>query len=216
MYGLDKRLQMLFSCIESCHCVADIGTDHGFLPIALLKAEKCTKAIACDISAPSLSKAEKNSRIQGVDLECRLSDGLAQLKENEADCIVIAGMGGILISEILEREKEKALNATLVLQPMTAVKELREYLCQNGFMIQSEDMVFCDGKLYHAIVTKRGQTKEYDCEIGTKLRNHPLFKEYLALRIKKEETILNQMGLFRGEQYEFHKQLLEKLKQEEQ
>ncbi len=216
MNGLDERLNMLFCHVPPCKCVADIGTDHGYLPIALIDSGKCEKAIACDISAPSLKKAEKNSRLQGIPLDCRVSDGLSELKKDEADCLVIAGMGGILISEILERGKEKITDATLLLQPMTAIKELREYLCENGFLILKEDMVFQEEKLYHALIAKMGEEKQqYDCEIGSDLRHHPLFGRYLAKRKEKELEILKQMGSFRGDEYQKHKKLLEKLEQEE-
>ncbi len=216
MNGLDKRLRMLYRHVPQCNCMADIGTDHGYLPIALVNNGKCKKAIACDISAPSLKKAEKNSRLQGVPLDCRVSDGLSELGKDEADCIVIAGMGGILISEILERGTDKITDATLLLQPMTAIKELREYLCKNGFLILKEDMVFQEEKLYHMLIAKIGDGMEpYDCEIGSDLRNHPLFGEYLKRRIAKELEILNQMGSFRGDEYQKHKELLEKLEQEE-
>ena len=216
MNGLDERLTMLFSHVPECDCVADIGTDHGYLPITLLKSGKCKKAIACDISASSLKKAEINSKRQGVFLDCRVSDGLSELEKDEADCIVIAGMGGILISEILEREKEKITDAILVLQPMTAIKELREYLCKSGFSILKEDIVFQEEKLYHAFVSKYGEgPQDYDCEIGSDLRNHPLFRRYLLKRIEKETEILKQMGSFRGEEYQKHKKLLDQLRQEE-
>ncbi len=216
MYGMDKRLTMLYQHVPQCECVADVGTDHGYLPIALVNSKKCKKAIACDISAPSLKKAQKNSQMQGVPLDCRVSDGLLKLEKQEADCIVIAGMGGILISDILERGKEKIAGATLLLQPMTAIKELREYLCKNGFLILGEDMVFQEDKLYHMLIATLGeQSQQYDCEIGSDLRNHPLFSQYLKKRKDKELEILKQMGSFRGAEYEKHKKLLEKLEQEE-
>ena len=130
--------------------------------------------------------------------------------------MVIAGMGGVLIAEILEGAKEKISHATLILQPMTAIKELRDYLCKNGFLILKEDMVFQEEKLYHAIIAKCGETRqEYDCEIGSDLRNHPLFERYLLKRKEKELEILKQMGSFRGAEYLKHKNMLEKLEREE-
>lgn len=216
MNGLDKRLTMLYNHVPQCNCMADIGTDHGYLPIALVNSGKCKKAIACDISAPSLKKAEKNSKLHGIFLDCRVSDGLSELRKDEADCIVIAGMGGILISEIIEQGKDKIASATLLLQPMTAIKELREYLCENGFLILKEDMVFQEEKLYHMVIVKMGDGMEqYDCEIGTDLRNHPLFGQYLKKRIEKELEIIKQMGSFRGAEYQKHNKLLKKLEQEE-
>lgn len=216
MNQLDERLHMLFECVPFCRCAADIGTDHGFLPLALLKAGKCQKAIACDISIPSLQKAVLHSRKEGIPLDCRQSDGVEALGENEADCVIIAGMGGSLISEILERGKEKVSGSVLVLQPMTAVKKLRQYLCGNEFAILKEDMVFQEEKLYHAMIARKGKAdQEYDCEIGSGLRNHPLFGQYLAMRKQKEQTILKKMGSFRGKEFEKHRMLLKKIEQEE-
>lgn len=216
MNELDQRLRMLFCHVPSCGCVADIGTDHGYLPISLLKKGICDKAIATDISEASLQKAKQNSKWHGIPLDCRLGDGLSPLNDKEADCIVIAGMGGILISNILAQEKEKAVHAILVLQPMTAVKELREYLCKSGFRIVAEDLVFQDQKLYHALKAKYcGEIQEYDCEIGDCLRNHPLFEQYLSRRKQKERNILENMGDFRGQEYRQHWNLLRRLEQEE-
>lgn len=216
MNELDQRLQMLFRHVPPCGCVADIGTDHGYLPISLLKKGICGRAIATDISEASLQKAKQNSKLYGIPVDCRPGNGLSPLNDKEADCIVIAGMGGILISNILAHEKEKAVYATLVLQPMTAVKELREFLCGAGFQIVAEDLVFQNDKLYHALVAQySGETQKYDCEIGDCLRNHPLFEQYLSYRKKKEKTILEKMGNFRGYEYQQHMQLLRRLEQEE-
>lgn len=217
MNELDERLQMLYELVPMCGCVADIGTDHGLLPLALLRGGKCKKGIACDISEPSLQKAVVRSKAAGISLDCRQSDGLASLAKGEADCIVLAGMGGILISELLEKGREKLDDALLVLQPMTAVKELREYLCANRFVILSEDMVFQGRKRYHAFTARAGEPDvKYDCEIGSGLRNHPLFGLYLKTRKEEELEIICRMGAYRGEEYKRHLALAERFKKEEE
>ena len=210
---LDDRLNMLYHAVPPCECVADIGTDHGLLPLELLRQRVCARAIACDISAPSLKKAELLGRAKALPLDCRLADGLGALEAGEADCIVIAGMGGILISEILRNGAEKIRSARLVLQPMTAIRELREFLCGNGFRILAEDMVFQAEKRYHAIVAEQGESGEYDCEIGSGLLRHPAFPRYLQQRIAAEQNILNAMGTFRGKEYQTHQTLLKRLEE---
>lgn len=215
MNRLDERLNMLYELVPRCRCVADIGTDHGFLPLALLESGKCSKAIACDISLPSLQKAAAHSRETGISLDCRQGDGLAALDKDEADCIVIAGMGGVLIAELLERGRDQLGNALLVLQPMTAVKELREYLCANGFLIVTEEIVFQEERLYHGLTARLGEAEpDYDCEIGGKLKEHPLYQRYLDFRRNKELEIIRQMGAYRGEEYDRHLALIKKIERE--
>jgi len=97
-----NRLQTILSRIEKCETLADIGTDHAYLPIEAVRAGLCERAIACDIVAGPLHIAKKNIRAAQLEhkIDVRLGDGLRPLRENEADCIVIAGMGGMNIIEI--------------------------------------------------------------------------------------------------------------------
>lgn len=210
MHALDLRLQMLFSLTPECECVADIGTDHGYLPLALYLEKKCRRGIACDISAPSLQKAVRHSREWGVPLDCRQGDGLLPLLPGEADCIIIAGMGGILIADILEQGKDILQpDTTLVLQPMTAVEELRDYLKNAGFCITAEDMVLQEDKLYHAFAARRGEWVEHV------FSSHPLYPIYLKREIRQELEILQKMGGYRGVEYQKHLQRLQQMQEEE-
>ena len=141
LFQLDARLQMCADFAPPGAVLADIGTDHAYLPVWLCKSGKIPKAIAADIGqGPLQSAGESIARYQAQDrIETRLSDGLAAFSPGEADTIVIAGMGGELIARILGAAPwVKNPSVTLILQPMTAVRELRLFLWENGFRVESE------------------------------------------------------------------------------
>jgi tRNA (adenine22-N1)-methyltransferase len=156
MNTLSARLKTVFDLIESGACVADIGTDHAFLPIALIKSGKAKRVIACDIREKPLENARKNlERTNVASVELRLSDGLQNVKANEVDTVVIAGMGGEVISGIMQRcDFIKNDAYSLILQPMTAADSLRKFLIQNGFEIKREIAVDDNSKLYTVILAQ--------------------------------------------------------------
>src|SRR5690606_7152258 len=129
----------------------------------------------------------------------RLGDGLEVIKPFEVDTVIIAGMGGLLIRDILSKDINLTNSITnFILQPMVASKELREYLYANNFKIIDEDLVKEDDKYYEIIVAKQGKDlveKEIYYEIGKKLieKNHPLLKEYVEFKLTKESNILNNL-----------------------
>ena len=125
-----------------CDVAADIGCDHGKLAAYLIETGRARRVIACDISAPSLEKAGR------LGCDTRLGDGLEPLTAGEAQGIVIAGMGGLLISRILEKGREKLAGAALVLQPMQNAAELRRFLRENGFRIDEQRLVKEDRRIY--------------------------------------------------------------------
>lgn len=145
---------------ENCK-LADIGTDHAYLPIWLVKKEIISKAIAADINMGPLQKAAFNIRRYSVGkkVDARLSDGLELIFPNEADDIVIAGMGGELISTIIDKAPWlKDQEKRLILQPMTSEPELRNYLQKNGFSVKQEQAVR-DGERIYTVMQA-----EYDPE----------------------------------------------------
>lgn len=151
MQALTARLAAIAGRIPPGATVADIGTDHGLLPIALVTSGRCEHAIACDIREKPLAAARRNVAAAGLteNIELRLGDGLAALKAEEADCIVIAGMGGDVIAGILARAPwVQDRRYRLLLQPMTSAEVLRRYLCEAGFQIESESAVFDRGRYY--------------------------------------------------------------------
>lgn len=148
---LDPRLKKCGEFVRQGVRLADIGTDHGYLPIALLQNGKVTFATACDINKDPLDSAVRNAQKYGEAHRMRfvLSDGLHGLNEKDADDIVIAGMGGELILRIIsEAEWLKSKDKHLVVQPMTTAAQLRCGLSALGFEIEREEAVFDGRKIY--------------------------------------------------------------------
>lgn len=155
MIRLTDRLQALADQIQQNETMADIGTDHGFLPIALWERGISPKVIMADISPGSLDKARKNAQILYSDqaFDLRLGSGIRVLKKGEVDAVVIAGMGGALMTEILSEDPEKTLSfRKFVLQPRNGQGKLRHWLLSKGFSIAAESLVR-EGKYICEIIT---------------------------------------------------------------
>ncbi len=153
---------MILRSVPRESAVADIGTDHAFLPIALRQSGTARRVFACDISEGPLRNAEVNVNKSGVDgIELRLSNGLDALREDEVDVVVIAGMGGDVIAEILSRAPWIKNDKKLILQPMSSADAVHRYLYENGFAITSEKGVFDSGRCYAVICA------EYDGVVRT-------------------------------------------------
>lgn len=148
---LDSRLMAIADLVRKGKAFADIGTDHAYLPVYLVEKEIINKAIAADLRVGPLENAREAVVSHGftVQIELRLSDGLDNFKENEVEEIVVAGMGGLLISQFIDRTQWlKNEEIHLILQPMTHVEELRKTLFDNGFIIDKEVVAEDDDKLY--------------------------------------------------------------------
>lgn len=162
--NLNPRLQKIADLVPLNNCTADIGTDHGYIPIDLIKRGITPRAIASDINKGPLLRAQANIKKHKLEslIETRLGSGLKTLSPGDAEVIIIAGMGGILISEILKASKDVTDKAKLlILQPMTAVMELRQYLSENGFKTESEHLAAEEDKLYNIIVAIPNKTYQY-------------------------------------------------------
>ena len=143
MQKLNDRLKAIALNISPGETVADIGTDHGFLPLFLWEKEISPKIILTDVSEKSLQKAKANSgALQfGNQLIFRTGYGLSVIEQGEVDVIVIAGMGGLLIQKILEKDPDKTKTfKKLLLQPRNNAGKLRCWLCRNGFYISGEHL----------------------------------------------------------------------------
>lgn len=201
MMNLSKRLEAIANFVEKDSRVCDIGTDHGYIPVYLVKEGISKKTIATDISRGSLDKIIDLIEREKLNdsIEARLGDGLDILKALEVDTLIIAGMGGILITEILEKGKNKLDGIdNFIFQPMVASKELRKYLVANNFKIIDEDLVFEEGKYYEIINAKRGEQKikkDINYEIGRSLieKSHPLLKAFVKHKIDKIKSIMNEI-----------------------
>lgn len=151
---LDGRLSLCASFVREGSRLADIGTDHGYLPIYLTQRGVIRSALACDINPRPLRSAEENIRRYDYadKIVTRLSDGLQSLMADDADDIVIAGMGGELIARILsECEWVKDISKRLILQPMTRYEKLIAWLYENGYAIESQKAARADRKYYTVI-----------------------------------------------------------------
>ena len=163
--SVDNRLQRIAGMIRRGDRVADIGTDHAYLPVFLIKEGISSTAFACDVSDGPLENAKKTIEKSGVEgIAVRKGDGLEAVSPEEVDTVVIAGMGGDLIARILQSSPWiKNERYELVLQPMTAVEDLREYLCKNGFSIKIEQAVSAHNRIYTAMkVVFTGKVTECD------------------------------------------------------
>ena len=155
---LSKRIYIIAELINEGNSVADIGTDHGYVPMLLMKEGKSPRVIMSDISADSLSKAKETFTLTGLinrvpDTDFRVGDGLETIKAAEVDEVIIGGLGGHTIAEILSSDVNKARSyKRLVLQPRKYSGSLRYYLYTNGWDIESENLA-SEGKFVCEIIT---------------------------------------------------------------
>ncbi len=197
-----SRLDAILSCVPSSHTVADIGTDHGYVPVNLIKKNIAEYVIATDISSSSLAKAETLIEMKGMGdrISTRVGYGLSILKPDEVDTAIIAGLGGVLISEILEKDRLIAGTIdTFILQPMKWRRLLREYLLNNGYTIVDEVLVKESISRYYVImVVKHGKEKvkdDLDYYLGRRLieKKDPLLPGYILHNIKRRQDILDNL-----------------------
>ena len=154
---LKGRLLLCAQMTREGSRLADIGTDHAYLPIALCAEGKIPSALACDINPLPLRSANENIAAFGLSdkIQTRLCDGLSGVGTDEADDIVIAGMGGELIASIIEAcEWLKDGEKRLILQPMTRHAALMRRLYANGFAVIRQEAVLDDGKYYTVLLTR--------------------------------------------------------------
>jgi tRNA (adenine22-N1)-methyltransferase len=151
MQKLSKRLLAVASLVKENSRIADIGTDHGYIPVYLYQSGIIQSAVAADINEGPLSSCKALVLQEGLEdkIEVRLSDGLDSLHPNEYDTIIIAGMGGELIADILSRDKS-IQKKHIILNPMTHPELAREFLYSNGFEIQN-DFIVADGNHYYSV-----------------------------------------------------------------
>lgn len=158
---LSPRLEAVASYVPEGAAVADIGTDHGYIPIYLLEAGRAVKALAMDVGTGPLNRAREHAAAMEPQLreriELRLSDGLKELKPGEADTVVIAGMGGDLMIRILTQGQHMWGSVkNWVLSPQSELDRVRLFLVQNHFCICRENMVKDSGKFYTVMDVKPG------------------------------------------------------------
>lgn len=148
---ISNRLKMNATLAQESRVLADVGCDHAYCSIYLAGNRMVERCIAMDVNAGPLARAQENIRLYGLEecIETRLSNGLEKLVPGEADTILVSGMGGPLMQEILERGAACVRAAKqLVLQPQSEIAEFRSYLHKQGLQLLDEDMCCEDGKYY--------------------------------------------------------------------
>lgn len=200
MLKLSKRLQAVADFITCGNYVADIGTDHGFLPIYLIQQGRCPGILAMDVRGGPLMRAKGHIIQAGLEdlIQTRLSDGLGQLLPGEAQSVVIAGLGGLTIKKILEAALHTPVLeglAELVLEPQSEVASLRRFLRENRMYIDKETLVCEDGKFYpilHVLPQRLQPQQPYQDSLSEKQSIFDQYGEYLI--DKKDPTLLQLLA----------------------
>lgn len=186
-----KRIESIAEVVSPCDTLADIGCDHGFIGFCALEKNKAKKVLFSDISAPSLEKAKAYCLKNGCSEKCEFFVGNGTEKIAYADCVVIAGMGGKEIIEILENMSFKP--SQIVLQPMKNLPDVRKYVEQRYFV--SFDKIVFDKKFYNIISLTQGSDNLSDEEILFGKNNlkekHADFKLFVEKEILKTKKILS-------------------------
>lgn len=201
---ISNRLIEVSKCVTPGYRVADIGTDHGYVPIYLMDNKLASYVIAMDVNKGPLERAEINIRENGYEdvIETRLSNGFEKLNVGETDIAVIAGMGGELIKKILIEGKEvvDSLNE-LVLSPHSDIDAVRKYLHEIGFRINYEKMLIDEEKFYTILKVQKGKDKDYsevEYKYGAILLDNKdlILKEFLTNQLNKyiliEKRLINE------------------------
>jgi len=192
---LSKRLASVADMVTEGSIIADIGTDHGFLPIELVKSGKCPSGFAMDIRQGPLDRAISHIDEEGLNdkIICRLSNGFEKLAMDEAGTAVIAGMGGDIIADIIL--SKPGITKELVVSPHTHPELVRKALHTAGYRIVDENMVNDAGKNYVIIKANRGKGSELYSDVeylfGKILirKKHPILREMLENEIDKFKDI---------------------------
>lgn len=199
--NIGERLETIGKLVPQGSTLADIGTDHAYLPVWLLEQGRIASAIAGDIAAGPCRAARSTVTMHSLQdkVQVRMGSGLAVLKAGEADCIAIAGMGGSTIISILEADMDLAVAAkTLVLQPMAGAAGLRQWLVEHGWRVLDEELVDDPPHFYEIICAVRGEDAAYspaEYAVGPVLlrKGHKLLGKQLERQISGCRQLLTNM-----------------------
>lgn len=203
---LSERLTAVAGMVTKGNVVCDVGCDHGYVSIYLIKQGISPHVIAMDVRKGPLSHAKKHIDMYGLCdyIETRLSDGMDELQTGEADTLIMAGMGGRLMEDIITRGMNKVEHLKeLILQPQSEIGQFRKFLRDSGLKIVEEDMVYEDGKYYsmmRAVSDKQAACQDtgsriYDLYGEILLINrHPVLKQYLYYQNEKLRHLLEELS----------------------
>lgn len=216
---LSKRLSAVADFIPKGAKLADIGSDHAYLPCHVVKAGKVTYAIAGEVVEGPFQSAKKQVEMEGLSnqINVRKGNGLEVIDVGEVECITIAGMGGALIATILEEGKGKLDGVKrLVLQPNISAISIRLWLLENGWSLTDEAIIEEDGKIYEILVAEKGDpksayTENIECELLfgpflSKQKNEAFLQKWTGER-NNWERILNQLGQSKQTEEKLEKEL---------
>lgn len=222
---LSARLTTIANMVSHGKRVCDVGCDHGFVSIYLVQKGIAPFVLAMDVGEGPLAQAAKHVEEAGLNdrIITRLSDGLAAYREYEAECLVIAGMGGPLMSRILSDAKAFTFTE-LVLAPQSEIPQFRRFLDEHGFCIVDEELVYEDGKYYPVMkavprgaskvffTSEEEQQRELEYRFGALLlaRKHPVLRQYLHKEQEKLKEILGELENRQGERIAERRNTLQK------
>lgn len=196
---ITARMRAVLDFVEDAKIAADVGCDHGFVSAAMIREGRAKRVIACDISAKSLQKTQELIRVCGLEgINTVVSDGLNALVGERLDCIVIAGMGGLLMRDILAEGLALIKGKReLVLAPQGNEYELRVFLYENGYRICDEAVVWEDGHYYQIILARQGEATppgEVYLHFGyhTARRKDVTQKAFLMNKLREYEMIITR------------------------
>ncbi|BDR58621.1 tRNA (adenine(22)-N(1))-methyltransferase [Xylocopilactobacillus apicola] len=202
MIKIDQRLKTIAELVKNDQAVvADIGTDHAYLPIYLIQSGRARYVYATDIGAGPLFNAQKDIAHHGLQtkIETRLGPGLVPIKkEDSIDTIVIAGMGGKLMAEIMEDANDLTQQVNYIFAPHASEIHLRKWLNSHNFMITDEKIIKEQGKIYEIIAAHKGpKPPAYDAAdllMGPLLRHekNEIFQEKWTKELQKRLFIQSQ------------------------
>lgn len=199
---LSDRLKHISDLVTEVKSIVDVGTDHAYIPIYLVKNNIVKSAIASDINKGPVDKAKKNVKVYGLEdrITCRLGGGLTTVSPKEVEVAIIAGMGGNLIRDIIEDSMEvfKELSYT-ILQPVQNPEVLREYIYKEGFTILDETIVKDEEKYYEIIKVKYDKNQKavnpiyYEISEILLKKKDPIFKEYIEYKLTKYTRVYENL-----------------------
>jgi tRNA (adenine22-N1)-methyltransferase len=218
----NERFLKIAALVDKCKVIVDVGTDHGYIPIYLVRNNICEKAIASDINEGPLKKAAMNVSVEGMadKIQCRRGSGLSTVKPLEVQGAVIAGMGGNLIKDIIEEGLPvfKQLSFA-VLQPVQNPEVLRRYVLEKGYKILDEALVYSEGKFYEIMKVRYDEKPvvltDFDYEFSSVLLNkkEPVMKEYLEYKLQRYIKINESLQEESAAAKERKKVVLDKIKE---
>ena len=211
MIELSKRMQSVADMIQPCDAVGDIGCDHAFVSIYLVEQHRAKRVIASDVRRGPITIAKRNIEAMNLSdqIEIRMGDGLDTIVPGEVNAVVLAGKGGMLMIDILERGEEVVTRCDqLVLQPQSDIEKVRRYLAEKGYHLADEQMLIDAGKYYNLLdvrVHEMVQKDEYDCSKladdwcymygGSLLRKKdPVLRSWLVKRRDTTAGLINSLS----------------------